>query len=177
MLLGYFFSYINHRFLLKNKICKPFWNNKANLTIYQIIYQNPCWWLLDYVNVGIVVQSLSCGWLFAIPWTTACQASLSFTISQSLLKRLFIVLVVPSNHLILRCPLLLVPSIFPSIRVFSSELALHTRQPKHWSFSFSLSPSNEYSLLISFKADWFDLAVQGTVNSLLQHHSSKASVI
>ena len=113
--------------------------------------------------------------LFATPWTAACQASLSFTISQSLLKLMSIELVMPSNHLILCCPLLLLPSIFPSNRVFSSESALHIRWPKYW--SFSISPSSKYSGLISFRIDWFDLAVQGTLKSLLHHHSLKASVL
>ena len=107
------------------------------------------------------------------PGTIACQASLSFTTSQSLLKLMSIELVMPSNHLILCCPLLLLPSIFPSIRVFFSESVLHFRWAKYW--SFSISPSNEYSGLISFRIDWFD--VQGTLKSLLQHHSSKASVL
>ena len=111
------------------------------------------------------------------PWTAAHQVSLSITNSQSLLKLMSIELVMPSNHLILCRPLLLLTSIFPSIRVFSSESAPHIRWPKHWSFSFSVSPSNEYSGLISFGIDWFDLAVQGTLESLLQHHSSKASVL
>ena len=119
------------------------------------------------------------------PGTAAHQASLSFTVSQSLLKLMSIELVMPSNHLILCHPLLLLPSIFPSFRVFpmnqlslSNELALHTRWPKYWHFSFSTSPSNEYSELISFRMDWFDLlAVQGTLKSLLQHHSSKASIL
>ena len=112
------------------------------------------------------------------PWTAARQASLSITNSQSLLKLMSIASVMPSNHLILCCPLLLPPSIFPSIRVFSNELVLHIRWPKHWNFSFSISPSNEYSGLISFKKDWLDLlAVQGTLKSLLQHHSSKASIL
>ena len=112
------------------------------------------------------------------PWTVAHQASLSFTTSQSLVKLMFIELVMHSNHLIFYCPLLLLPSIFPSIRVFSSESILHIRWPKYWSFSFSISPSNKYSGLISFSIDWFDLlAVQGTLKSLLQHHNSKASVL
>ena len=116
--------------------------------------------------------------LFATPWSTAHQASLSITNSQSLLKLMSIKSVVPSNHLILCHPLLLLPSIFPSIRVFSNESALHIRWPKNWSFSFSISPSNEYSGLISFRMDWLDLlAVQGTLKSLVQHHSSKASVL
>ena len=123
------------------------------------------------------VQSLSHVWLFATPWTAARQASLSITNSQSLLSLLSIESVMPSNHLILHC-LLLLPSIFPSIRVFSNESILHIRWPKFGSFSFSISPSNEYSWLISFRMDWLDLlAVQGTLKSLLQHHSSKASIL
>ena len=111
-------------------------------------------------------------------WTAACQASLSFTISQSLLKLMFIESVMPSNHLIFCHPLLLPPSIFPSIRVFSNESTLRMRWPKYWNFSFIISPSNEYSGLISFWIDWFDLlAVQGTFKSLLWHYSSKASIL
>ena len=111
-------------------------------------------------------------------WTAACQASLSFTISWTMLKIMSIDSVMPSNHLILCRPLLLLPSIFPSIRVFSDESALHIRWPKHWSFSFNISPSNEYSGLISFRMDLLTLlAVQGTLKSLLQHHSSKASIL
>ena len=111
-------------------------------------------------------------------WTAARLASLSITNSQSLHKLMSIVSVMPSNHLILCCPLLLPPSIFPSIRVFSSDLVLCIRWPKYWSFSFSISPSNEYSGLSSFRIDWLDLlAVQGTLTSLLQHHSSKASIL
>ena len=121
------------------------------------------------------VQYLSCVQLFATPWTAARQPSLSITKSWSLLKLMSIELVMPSNHLILCCPLLLPPSIFPSIRVFYNELVICIRWPKYWSFSFSISPSNEYSRLISFRMDWWDLlAVQGTLKSLLQHHSSKA---
>ena len=116
--------------------------------------------------------------LFATPWTAARQASLSITSSRSLFKLMSIESVMPSNHLILCRLLLLLPSIFPSIRVFSKESVLHIRWPKYWSFSFSISPSNEYSGLISFRMDWFDLlAVQGTLKSLLQHHSSKASIL
>ena len=123
-------------------------------------------------------QLLSCVQLFATPWTAACQATLSITNSRSLLKLTSIKLVMPSNHLILCCLLLLLPSIFPSIRVFSNESALRIRWPKYWSFSFSISPSNEYSGLTSFRMDWFDLlAVQGKLKSLLQHHSSKASIL
>ena len=118
----------------------------------------------------VVVPSLSRVQLFVTPWTAACQASLSFTISWSFLKLLSIELV--------SLPLLLLPSIFPSIRVFSNETTLCIRWPKYWSFSFSISPSNEYSELISFRIDWFNLlAVQGTLKSLLQHHSSKASIL
>ena len=122
------------------------------------------------------VQSLSHVQLFATPRTAACQASLSITNSQSLLKLMSIESVMPSNHLILCCPLLLSPSIFPNIRIFSNESVLHIRWPKYW--SFSISPSNEYSGLISFRMGWLDLlAVQGTLKSLLQHHSSKASIL
>ena len=117
-------------------------------------------------------------WLFMTPWTAARQASLSVTISWSLLKYISIALVMPSSHLILYCPLLLLPSVFLSIRVFSSDSAIHMRWPKHWSFSFSISPSNVYSGLISFNIDWFDfLAVQGTLKNLFQHHSLKASIL
>ena len=123
------------------------------------------------------VQSLSLIWLFGTPWTAAHQASFYIMNSQILLKLMSIELVMPSNHLICR-RLLLLPSIFPSIRVFSSESALRIRWPKYWSFSFNISPSNEYLGLMSFRMDWLDiLAVQGTFKSLLQHNSSKASVI
>ena len=126
--------------------------------------------------------------LFATPWTAAHQTSLSITNSpilkckeflmdKSLSKLMSIELVMPPNHLILCHPLLLLPSIFPNIRVFSNESALHIRWPKYWSFSFSISLSNEYSGLVSFRIDWFDLAVQWTLKSLLQHHSSKASIL
>ena len=128
--------------------------------------------VLDYV----AVQSLSHIQLFVTPWTASCQASLSFTVFQSWLKLMSIESKMPFNHLILCCPLLLLPSIFPSIRVFPNESVLCIRWPKAW--SFSTSPYNEYSGLISFRIDWFDLlAVQGTLKSLLQHHSSKASVL
>ena len=124
------------------------------------------------------VQLLSRVQLFATSWLTACQASLSITNSQSLLKLTSIKSVMPSNHLILCHPLLLLPSILPSIRVFSNESVLHIRWPKVWSLSFSFSLSNEYPGLISFRIDWFDLlAVQGNFKSLLQHHSSKASIL
>ena len=116
--------------------------------------------------------------LFVTPWIAAHQAPLSFTVSRSLLRFMSVVLVMPSNHLILCHPLLFLPSIFPSIRVFSNESVLHIRWPKYWSFSFSISPSNECPGLISFRMDWLDLlAIQGIHKSLLQHHSSKASIL
>ena len=124
------------------------------------------------------VQSLSRVGLLAIPWTAARQASLSIKNSRSLLKLMYIESVIPSNHLILCCPLLLPPSIFPSITVFSNESVLHIRWPKHWSFSLSITPSSEYSGLISLRMDWFDLlAIQGTLKSLLQYRSSKVSIL
>ena len=133
------------------------------------------WWCRKDAGgcrVLVVVQLLSCVQLFATPRTAAHQASQSFTVSRSLLKLMSIESVTPSNHLILCHPLLLLPSIFPSIRVFSNESALRIRWPKYWGFSFSISPSNEYSGLISFRIDWFDLpAVQGTLKSLLQFES------
>ena len=128
-------------------------------------------------SVVVVVQLLSCFRLLATPWTTACQAPLPFTVSRSLLKLLSIESVMPSNHLILCCPLLLLPSIFPRIRIFSNESALRSRWPKYWSIGFSISPSNEYSRLISFRIDWFNLcAIQGTLKSLFQHHNSRAPI-
>ena len=136
------------------------------LFISSIGFLNPC------------VQSFSHLWLFVTPWIAARQAFLSFAISQSLFKFMPIKSVMPSNHLILCRPLLLLPSVFPSIRVFSNESVLRIRWPKYWSFSFSISPYNEYLELISFRMDWLDLlAVQGTLKSLLQHHSSKASIL
>ena len=124
------------------------------------------------------VQSLSCVRLFATPCTAARQASLSITSSRSLLKLMSVESVVLSSHLILCHPLLLLPSLFPSIRVFSNESVLHIRWPKYWSFSFNISPSNEHSGLISFRMDWLDLlAVQETLKNLLQYHSSKASFL
>ena len=136
--------------------------------MYKISYQ--------WVYFVVVVQSLSCVRLFATPWTAAHQASLFFTISWSLLKLTSVESGMPFNHLILCQPLLLLPSIFPSIRVFSNKLALHIKWPKYW--SFSISPSNEYSELISFRIDWFDLlAVQVTLKSLIQHHSWKESIL
>ena len=132
------------------------------------------WWNIDVV---VTIHLLSCVWLFATPGIAACQASLSITNSQSSLKLMSIESVMPSNYLICH-PLLLPPSIFPSIRVFSNESALPIRWPKDWSFSFRISPSNEYSRLISLRIDWLGLlAVQGTLKSLLPHHSSKASIL
>ena len=132
------------------------------------------WWSVQFSSV----QSLSRIQLFATLWTAARQASLSITNCWSLPKSMSIESVMPSNHLILCCPLLLLPSIFPSIRVFSNESALRIRWPKYWSFSFSISPSKEYPGLISFRVDWLDiLAVQGTLKSFFQHHNSKASIL
>ena len=134
-------------------------------------------WENSFIFFPFSVQLLSHVRLFATPWTAASQASLSITNSRSPPKPMSIELVMPSNHLILYPPLLLLPSIFPSIRVFSNESALRIRWPKYWSFSFSISPSNEHPRLI-FRMDWLDLlAVQGTLKSLLQHHSSKASIL
>ena len=131
-------------------------------------------WLIHFSSV----QSLSHVQLFAIPWTATCQASLSITNSWSLLTLMSTKSVMPSSHLILCRPILLLSSIVSGIRLFSNESVLHMRRPKCWSFSFNISPSNEYSGLISFRIDWFDLlAVQGTLKSLLQHHSSKASTL
>ena len=145
-------------------------------TLTNTFHRNsPCY--QKYVVFVVVVQSLSHIWLFATPWTVARQASLSFTISWTLLKFVYIESMMPSNYLILCCTFLLLPSIFSSIKVFSNELALRIRWPRYWSFSFSISPSSEYSGLISFRIDWFDLlGVQGTLKSLLYHHSSKASI-
>ena len=135
--------------------------------------------ILTIVNLLFsLVQSLGHVQLFATPWTAARQVSLSITYSQSPPEIMFIESVMPSNHLILCQPLLLLPSIFPSIRVFSNESVLHIKWPKDWSFFFSINPSSVYSGLISFRMDWLDpLVVQGTLKSLLQHHSSKASIL
>ena len=131
-----------------------------------------------FFHISRSVQLLSCVRFFATPWTAALQASLSFTNSRSLLKLMSIELVMPSNHPILCHPLLLPPSIFPSIGVFSDESVLLIRWPKYWSFSFTICPSSEYSGLISFRMDWLDLlAIQGNLKSPLQHHSSEASVL
>ena len=133
-------------------------------------------YLINWIEF-FVVQSLSCVQFFATPWTAACQAPLSITISWSLLRFMFTESVMPSNHLILYRLLLLLPPVFPSIRVFSNESALHSRWPEYWSFSFGVSPFSEYSGLISFRNDWFDfLAVRRTFKNLLQHCSLKALI-
>ena len=158
-------------FLLYRHMSLSSKENVKNNVIFQVII------ITEYYVMFSSVQSLSRVRLFATPRTAARQASLTITNSRSLLKLKSISLVMPSNHLILGHPLLLLPSIFPSIRVFSNESVLCIRWPKYWSFSFSISPSNEYSGLISFKMDWLDLlAVQGILKSLLQYHSSKASI-
>ena len=154
------------------------WSGGCSLLILQRVgeAEGGAWW--KHWRRGAVTESLSLVLFFATPWTAARQASLSFTVSGSLLKFMSIESVMPSNHLILCCSLLLLPSIFPSIRFFSHELALCIRWLRYWSFSFSISPSNEYSGLIFFRIDWCDLiAVQGTLKSLLQHHSLKASIL
>ena len=179
------FSMLVHNFLMQ----------KIPLEAYIITRQTirkgeECYWSIDLVFCSFPilsqltvfqfssVQSLSHIRLFVTPWTAARQVSLSITNTWSLLKLMNIESVMPSKHPILCHPLLLLPSIFPSIRVFSNESVLRIRWPKYWSFSFSISPSNEYSGLISFRMDWLDLpAVQGTLKSLLQHHSSKASIL
>ena len=141
---------------------------------------SPSWGACEFEQTAEVgeVKPLRSIRLFVTPRTAACQASLSITNSRSLLKIMSVESVMSSNHFIFSFSLSLLPSIFPSIRVFSNDLGLRIRWPEYWSFSFSFSPSNEYSGLISFKIDWLDfLAVQGTLNSLLQHHSSKASII
>ena len=167
-------------------ICGIWWTARevrlpSALWIYVI--QGDSGWLVPDSSLFLAcmpcsVQSLSRVRLFGTPWLAARQASLSITNSWSLPKLMSIESVMPSNHLILCCPLLLLPSIFPSIRVFSDESALCIRWSKYWSFSFNVSPSNEHPGLISFRMDWLDLlAVQGTFKSLLEHHSSKASIL
>ena len=158
------------------KIQWKVWEEKRKKKVHSLTV-TPSYWRHNS-SVSASAQLLSHVQLFATPRTAAHQASLSTTNSQSLFTLKSIKLVMPSNHLLLCRPLLPPPSIFPSIRVFSSEAVLHIRWPKYWSFSFSISPSNEYSGLISFRMDWLDLlAVQRTLESLLQHHSSKASIL
>ena len=153
------------------KFCSSLFPQSSVCIQIKVYLLHICWWISS-------IQSLSRVQLFEIPWTAACQASLSITNSRSLLKLMSIELVIQSNHLILCCPLLLSPSILPSIRVFSNESAHHIKWPKYWSFSFNISPSNEHPGLSSFRMDWLDLlAVQGTLKRLLQHHSSKASIL
>ena len=164
--------------------------NRQSLEEYKMVQRGQAKWVIggghiEKHKVGnmpklelSLVQLLSGVWLFVTPWTAACQASLSIISSRSLPILMPIESVMPSNHLILCHSLLFLPSIFPSIRVFSNELALHIRWPKYWSFSFNTSPSNEHSGLIPFRIDWLDhFVVQGTLKSLLQHHSSKASIL
>ena len=164
----------NSEMFTEAKLCWPGRKHGWPKIYLQNFLGNKCWIWLQFSSV----QSLSHVWLFVTPWTTAHQASLSITNSSSLPKIMSIESVMPSNHLILCRPLLLPPSIFPSIRVFSNESVLCIRWPKYWSFSFSMGPSNEYSGLISLRMDRLDLlAVQGTLKILLQHHSSKASIL
>ena len=152
------------------------WEISKNVDFLECFNLNEYQFYVDIVTSS--VQSLSHVWLFETPWTVAHQASLSITNSWSLLKLMYLASGMPSNHLILCHPHLLLPSIFPSIRIFSNESVLHIRWPKYWNFSFSISPSNKYSGLISFRMDWLDLlAVQWTLKSILQHHSSKASIL
>ena len=164
------------------KSISSFKDKKAKGLILQKIIQIPGYSTrtrrTNYISITYSVQLLSRVQLIATPWTAACQASLSITNSQSLSKPMSIKSVMPSNHLILCRPLLLLPSILPSIRVFSNESALLIRWPKYWSFSFNISSSNEHPGLISFRMDWLDLlAVQGALKGLLQNHSSKASIL
>ena len=172
--------------LQQNCICPS--SNHPSQVILAVKWFSPGWlkapssFHIAALPSSVVVQSLSHVWLFVIPWTAGHQASLSITISLRLLKFMSIELIMPSNHLIFCCPLLLLPSIFLSIRVFANELDLHISWPKYWSFSFSISSSNEYLGLIPFKKgksiDRFDLlAIQGTLKSLLQHHNLKASIL
>ena len=156
----------------------PEFNLQQDLLLPESFLKMIILYLNNYLKNFLGLQSLSHVWLFVTSWTAARQASLSITNSWSLLKLLSIESVMPPNHLILCRPLLFPPSLFPSIRVFSNESFLHIRWPKYWSFSFSIIPSSEYSGLIFFRIDWFDLLpVQGTLKSLLQHNSSKASVL
>ena len=157
-------------------ILDAFWGHKWFCSLFYLFFE--LIWPIPVPKVPSSVQSLSRVRLFVTPWIAARQTSLSITNSQSLPKAMSIELVMSSSHLILCCPLLLLPPILPSIRVFSNESSLPIRWPKYWSFSFSISPFNEHPGLISFRMDWLDLlAVQGTLNSLLQHHSSKASIL
>ena len=176
--LGFFWTNFWNRsvFWCKESSVSPFSSKMTcvHQTLQFVFFVN----LLGSFFLFSSVQPLSCVQLFATPWTEACQASLSITNSWSLLRLMSIESVMPSNHLILCCLLLLPPSIFPNIRVFSNESVFRIRWPKYWSFSFSISPSNDYSVLISFRMDKLDLlAIQGALKVLLQHHSLKASII
>ena len=158
-------------------IVSPWFSIQVNIDLNMYTYLYTCIHISIHIHF-VVVQTPSRVGLFVTLWTATQQASLSFTISRSLLKLMSMESVMPSNYLILCYPLLLLPSIFPSIRVFSNESALRIRWPKYWNFSFSISPSNEYSGLISFRMDLFDLlTVQGTLKRLLWHHSLKASIL
>ena len=194
MILVAFSSVQFSRSVMSNSL-QPYNRSTPGLPVHHQLPEStqPCpssWWCHTNIWSSVIpfsscpqsainsVQSLRHVRLFATPWTAACQASLSITNSQSPPKPISIESVMPSNHLILCLPLLLLPSIFPSIRVFSNESALCIRWPKYWSFSFNISPSNEHPGLISFRMDWLDLlAVHGTLKGLLQHHSSKASIL
>ena len=167
-------TYILFYWRVVNLKCVGFWYTPKWFGVYPSIMV--CSKILDISELHVVVQLLSHVWLFVTPWTASHQVFLSFIISQSLLKLLSVESVTPTNYLIFGHPLLLLPSIFLSIRIFSNELVLCIRWPNYGSFSFSISHSNEYLGLASFRIDWFDLAVQGTLRSLLQHHSSKAPI-
>ena len=171
-----FFLHTKWQHSVLNTFCsKRNFHFKKHLKITQVTKTYHLYWNLKFLSS---VQSLSCVWLFVTPWTAARQASLFITNSQSPPKPMSIKSVMPSNHLILCHPLLLLLSIFPSIRVFSNESALCIRWPKYWSFSFNISPTKEHSGLIFFRMNCLDLlAVQGTLKSLLQHHNSKASIL
>ena len=186
LIIAFIYTYIYETYVTYKTIYVTYilWNWNWKLLSSVWLFANP--WTIqsmefsrpEYWSGFSSVQSLSRVQLFTTPWTTAHQASLSITNSCSLPKLMSIESAMPSNHLILCRSLLLLPSIFPSIRVFSNESALHIRWPEYWSFSFNISPSNEHSGLISFRMDWLDLlAVQRTLKKLLQHHSSKASIL
>ena len=175
------YTYFLKIFININNFCP---NSILKMQIFQASCHHCTAQRSQYHTVGLVlenrfvVQLLSCVRLFATPWVAAHQASLSFTIFWSLLKLMSIESVMLSNHFILYCPILLLPSMFPSIRVFSSEFALSTRWPKYWHFKFSISPSKDHSGLISFRIDWFDLfAVQETLKSHVQHHNSNRLLV
>ena len=179
-IIGYFGTHFIEGCAVADKLSTALMCNTMQplKSLYERAYfMGKCLWYISLKAIVVLVQLLSRARLFTTPRTEAHQASLFFTISWSLHKLTSIESVIPSNRLVLCHPLLFLPSIFPGIRVFSNELPLRIRWPKYWSFSFSISPSNEHPGLISFRMDWFDLlAVQGTLKSLLQHHSSRASI-